>query len=197
MNKGLITTILKCLVAVFILTAFNVAAQTVKVTVEPSGDFSRFSKYAWQENRINARQTREVNARMEKAIKDAVNSELANKGYSLDLQAPDFYINVEAIPVDDVSLSGNNDFGTPIGTTVYTSQMPDGLGVSVLAAVIPRICITATDPSSKKPVWQVLTTKKYKDPDKAIRNLDREISQIIKKSLKNFPLEKGQSKKKN
>jgi len=197
MNKGLRKAILKCLVVALILTASNVAAQTVKVTVQPTDDFSRFTKYAWQENHINARQTPEVNARMEKAIKDAVNSELANKGYLLEPQAPDFYINVEAIPVDDVNLSGNNDFGTPIGTTVYTSQMPDGLGLSVLAAVIPRICITATDPSSKKPVWQVLTTKKYKNPDKAIRNLDREIDQIIKKSLKNFPLEKGRSKKQN
>ncbi len=194
MNKGLRTTILRCLIAALILIATNVVGQTVKLTVEPTRDFSGFSKYAWRENHIVSRQSPDVNARMEQAIKDAINSQLAQKGYSLMPNAPDFLISVEALPVDDFSLSGNTDFSLPTGTTVYTSQRPGGLGVSVLAAVIPQMYITATDPSSNTPLWQSMTTKKYKNPEKAVKNLDKELGGIVRKAMKSFPSGKSAQK---
>jgi hypothetical protein len=56
----------------------DVAAQTVN---EPSGDSFRFSKYAWQEIHISARQSPEVNERIERAlIEDAANRQVTNKG---------------------------------------------------------------------------------------------------------------------
>ncbi len=124
---------------------------------------------------------------MEQAMKDAINRQLANKGFSLVPNAPDFFISFEALPIDDVNLAANTDFRLPTGTTVYTSQRPNGLGVSVFAAVIPQIYVTVTDASSDIPVWQSLTTKKYKDPDKAIKNLDKELQGIVKAALKSFP----------
>jgi hypothetical protein len=188
--------ILKCIVSVLLLIAVNVAGQTVTTTVDPARNISGFSKYAWKENFLNARQSPEVNARMEKYLKTGVDSELAGKGYTLDSQAPEFFIHIEALALDDVRVSGNTDYRYPVGTTVYTSQMPDGLGVDILPTVIPHIKIIATEPSSDNPVWQVLAIKKYKNPDKAVRNMESEIGQIVRKAMKSFPSGKRQADQK-
>jgi hypothetical protein len=73
---------------------------------------------------------------------------------------------------------------------VYTSQKPDGLGVAVIPVVVTQIQVTVLDFPGKTIVWQVLATNKYKDPDKAIRNADKEIGQIVKKAMNSFPSRK-------
>jgi len=184
------TKVLIFMILAIILVAAGVAGQTVKTDVDPSRDFSKFARYAWQENHIVARQTPEVIARIEGSLKNAIDRELAKKGYELDPQKPDFFIHVEAGSGYETSVSGNKDFRLPTGTTVYTSQNPNGPGVDVWLTVVSQFHVITTDPSSGATIWNSVTTKKYKDPDKAVRNLDNEIGQIVGKALKSFPSRK-------
>jgi len=178
---------LLCMVLVPMLLAVDAAAQNVRTIIKTKGAISGFSKYAWQENRILVRQSPEVNAKLEKTLIHAIDRELAGKGYILDPEAPSFFIQVDAMPLDKDTLSGNTDFRAAPMTQVYTTQKPDGLGVAVIPAVISQVQITASDASGKTAVWQALVIKKYKDVDKAVRNADKEISQIFKKAMSGFP----------
>jgi len=185
MNKKGIRCALS-LTAAAIITAALAAAQTVSIETNAPGAFASFSKYAWGKNYLTARQTPELNARMEKTLIDAINGELASKGYRLDEKSPDFLIHVEALAHDEVAVSGNTDFRLPTNTNVFSSQRPDGLGVSLIPAIIPEIHIIATD-ASNKALFASVTSKKYKDPEKARKNLDKEIRQFAQKGLQKFP----------
>lgn len=178
------------MIASIILMAGNVIGQTVKTSVDSNRDISKLGRYAWQENRIAARQVPEIVAGIEGALKDAINRELAQKGYVQDPQRPDFFIRVVAGSDYQENMSANVDFRLPTNTTVYTSQNPNGLGVNAWLVVISQFHIMATDPSSDAPVWQAEVTKKYKDTDKAVRNMNSEIDQIVRKALKSFPSRK-------
>jgi len=183
-----------CFLAFLTLFAAGAAGQTVQTTLDTSRDISRFSKYAWQKNYILARQSPEMNARMEKELLAAIDRELARKGYALDSRAPDFYVHVEALAHDETAVSGNKDMRVPTGTTVYTSQNPQGPGVSLMPAVIPEVQIIATEPSSETPFFRSVVSKKYKDPEKARRDIDREIAKFAGKGLKSFPPARKQGK---
>lgn len=174
--------------AVVVLTMVTAvaAAQTVSIPTNSPGAFANLSKYAWGKNFLTARQTPELNAHMERTLIDAINRELAAKGYTLDEKAPDFFIHVEALAHDETAVSANTDFRLPVNTTVYTSQKPGGQGVSLIPAVIPEVRIIATD-ASNKPLFESVTSKKYKDPEKARNNIDKEITQFAKKGLQKFP----------
>jgi hypothetical protein len=36
-------------------------------------------------------------------------------------------------------------------------------------------------------LWETKYNKTFRDPNKAIRNLDKEVSELVSKSFKNFP----------
>ena len=40
---------------------------------------------------------------------------------------------------------------------------------------------------TKKPVWETTYKKTFRDPDKALREMDKEIAELVSKSFKNFP----------
>ena len=153
------------------------------------GDLSKSAKYAWRENQILARQTPEVVGRIDQAFKKAIDTSLAQKGYLQDPKAPDFFIHVEGGPDFESKAGANTDIARP-NDTIYRSQNTTGAGVNAFLVVISQIRIIATDPSSGKAVWQGESTKKYKDPNKAIRNLDEEVSGIVRKAMKDFPARK-------
>jgi hypothetical protein len=153
------------------------------------GDLSKSAKYAWRENQILARQTPEVIGRIDQAFKKAIDTELTQKGYLQDPKAPDFFIHVEGGPDFESKVGANTDIARP-NETIYRSQNTTGAGVNAFLVVISQIRIVATDPSSEKAVWQAESTKKYKDPNKAIRNLDEEVSGIVRKAMKGFPVRK-------
>jgi len=71
------------------LMAAPVTGQSVKTKSNPNRDISKLSKYAWKQNKIAAAQKPEVVAEMDRTIKDAVNRELAQKGYIENPQNPD------------------------------------------------------------------------------------------------------------
>jgi hypothetical protein len=43
------------------------------------------------------------------------------------------------------------------------------------------------DASSQKSLWDTAYTQTFRDPDKALRDLDKEVNELVSKSFKDFP----------
>lgn len=172
------------------VAASSLPGQSVKIKSNPNRDISKFGKYAWNQNRIAAAQKPDVVAQMDRTIKEAVNRELARKGYAEDPQHPDFLIEVAGYGMPDMQTSANPDMTNPSGANVFTSQSPGGPGISAWMAVIANMSFIVTDRSSNEVAWQADVKKKYKDPQKAIQNLEKEIESVVNKALQNFPKHK-------
>jgi hypothetical protein len=50
-----------------------------------------------------------------------------------------------------------------------------------------EIVFHVTDVDSGKSVWTATYNKTWRDPQKALRNMDKEVDQLVEKSFKNFP----------
>ncbi len=174
-----------------VLSATALLAQSVKITSSPNRDISKLSKYAWKPNQLAAAQKPEVIAQMDRTIKEAVNRELTKRGYAEDQQHPDFLVQVAGYGVPDIETSANPDKARyPYDANVFTSQSPGGPGVSAWMAIISNVSFTFTDGSSNDVIWQADVKKKYKDPKKAIQNLEKEIGSVVSKALQNLPSHK-------
>jgi hypothetical protein len=172
------------------LAAAPFTGQSVKTSSNPKRDISKFSKYAWKPNKIAVAQPPEVVAAMDRTIKDAVNSELVRKGYVENPHNPDFLIQVAGYGMPEMQTSANPNMATPSDTWVLTSQGMGGPGMSAWMSVISNVSFILTDRSSNEVAWQADVTKKYKNPQKAIRNLDKEIQGVVNKALKDLPAHK-------
>jgi hypothetical protein len=184
-------TITFCIGLLLALTAVPVAGQSVKIKSSPVRDISKLGKYAWKENKIGASQKPEVIAEMDRAIKDAVNKVLKQKGYVENPQAPDFLVQVSGYGMPDMKTSANPDLSSaPTTGGTFTSQAPGGAGVNIWMTVISNMSFILTERSSDEVAWQADISKKYKNPQKAIQNLDKEIQDVVEKALKDLPAHK-------
>ena len=184
LNSG---AILMC----FVLACANASAQKVSTTSNPAFDFSQHRRYAWLENRLVTRQHPDTNEVMDLKIVEAVNRTFAAKGFTEDKKNPDFYISYDG--------GGESDLITaPAATANSTPVQPNdrtptyGLGNGPAMApgtwmkVNGRISFRVTD-ASKKQVWSTTYVKTFHDPDKALRNMDKEVNEMVTKSFKKFP----------
>jgi hypothetical protein len=191
----------RCIFAAALLVLFFSAftpvpllAQNVSTQVTPGQDFSKFTKYGWRENMIAPAALPEERKAVEKKIKEVVNRELTKKGYTEDPQNPDFFIEVRAAAMPgELTTSANLATRVPEGSDVFSSTYPNGPGVNILLTMTGGARITVTDAASNATAWEALVTKKYKNPDKAKRNLDKEIESLFTKGLKGFPPRKSRS----
>ncbi len=180
-----------CLGFLITLAALPVAGQSVKTKSSPNRDISKLGKYSWKENKIAAAQKPEVVAQMDRAIKDAVNRVLRQKGYVENPQAPDFLVQVAGYGMPDMKTSANPDLSSPPTTpNVFTSQAPAGAGVNIWMTVIANMSFILTERSSDEVAWQADVSKKYKNPQKSLQNLDKEIQDVVEKALKDLPAHK-------
>jgi hypothetical protein len=173
---------------VLILTGVSLLAQEVKTTVDPNQDFSKYKKYAWRKTSLaNAMIPDEVQRTMQ-LIKNAGNRELAQKGYWEDAENPDFFVEVSSIGIQDANLAGN--VGTLYrydGYGAINPQYSAAPGTTVWLTLTSQGSIVVTDRATNATVWQAQTLKKYKKPDKAMKNLEQEINSVMKKALNSFP----------
>ncbi len=187
-----ITASLALLLSDFI--AIPVMAQDVSTQVTPGQDFSKFRRYSWKENMIAPSALPEERKEVEKKIVDIVTRELAKKGYTEDSQNPDFYIEIRAASMPtELTTSANLARRVPEGSDVFSSTYPNGPGVNILLTMTAGARITVTDSTSNATAWETLVSKKYKDLDKAKRNLDKELDRMFTKAFKSFPVRKSQS----
>ena len=171
-----------------VLTAVSLLAQEVKTTVNPNQDFSQYKKYAWRKTRLGNAMVPDEVQRTVQLIKNAGNRELAQKGYWEDPENPDFFVEVASMGTQDANLAGNvGPLYTYDGYGAINPQYGAAPGTTVWMTLTSQGSILITDRATNAIVWQAQTLKKYKNPDKAMKNLDQEINGVMKKALKSFP----------
>ena len=166
---------------------FGVAAQKVTTSSQPGFDFGTHPRYAWSANHIVTRQGHQNDAVIEQKIVQSVNRTLAAKGFSESRTAPDFLVSCEA------GAASNTDFGAaspPPGTagTATPLLIPyPGVRDDVWYSVDGTVAFRLTDAKSNQVVWTAVATKKIRDPQKVMNNLDQQVEQVVSKAFKSFP----------
>lgn len=171
-----------------------------KVTTEwaKGFNFAELKRFAWKKNNLITMRHPEDNQMLDQKIMRVITQELASKGI-VEASDPDFYLFYHAGPGDeglqvaaappegldsiqppDLSPAGSNTWSVGAGSSV-------GLAPNVWYSVQGKFVFYAVDRKSKVVIWQGTATKKWYDPQKARKNEDKEISQLVKKAFKNFP----------
>ena len=169
-----------------------VLAQNVATANGNNFSFSTHKRYAWRENRLMTRQRPDTNELMDLKIVKKVNEMLSGKGFEEVKDKPDFYIFYDGGGDMDLHAGGQQQANsTSINSTDRTPTYGLGNGPAMAPAtwlkVNGQITFHMTDAASGKPIWETTYKKTFRDPDKAIRNWDKESDELVKKSFKDFP----------
>jgi hypothetical protein len=172
--------------------AHSAFAQKVSTTLDDKYSFSDHKRYAWRENRLTTRQHPDTNEVMDIKIVKAVNQLLASKGFVEVKEKPDFYIHYDGGGNVKLDAGGSTQVGD--GHKTSADIAPDyGLGngptlsPTTWMKVNGQIEFHLVDADSHKPVWETTYSKNFRDPDKALKNMDKEVNELVTKSFKNFP----------
>ncbi len=168
------------------------SAQKVSITLDDKYSFSDHKRYAWRENRLMTRQNPDTNEVMDIKIVKAVNQLLASKGFLEVKEKPDFYIFYDGGGNVQLGAGGASQAGS--GPTTSADISPNyGLGngptlsPSTWMKVNGQIEFHIVDATGRKAVWEAIYSKNFRDPDKALKNMDKEVNELVTKSFKNFP----------
>jgi hypothetical protein len=172
--------------AALLFVAPPCAAQKVTTTLDNGFDFESSKRYAWGQNHIITRQGRANDALIGEKIVQEVNRTLAAKGFTEDPSSPDFYISYDAGASDlAADMEGANTGHPPVSTTTIgpVYGVPPNLWYSVDGHIIFHI----TEAKSNKPVWTAVATKKIRDPHKGMKDMPKQVEQLVSKTFKKFP----------
>jgi hypothetical protein len=180
------------LVACALFTAQAVFAQNVSTKLDDKYTFTERNRYMWRENRLVTRQHPDTNEVMDLKIVKAVNQILAAKGFVEVKDNPDFYIFYDGGGNVQLGSGGAGQAGS--GPTTSADVAPTyGLGngptlsATTWMKVNGQIEFHILDAVSRKPVWETIYSKKFRDPNKALKNMDKEVNELVTKSFKDFP----------
>ena len=167
-------------------------AQKVSTTLDDKYSFSDHKRYAWRENRLTTRQNPDTNEVMDLKIVKNVNQLLAAREFVEVKERPDFYVYYDG--GGDVNLGSGGASQAGSGPTTTADITPNyGLGngptlsPTTWMKVNGQIEFHIVDATTRKPVWETIYSKKFRDPDKALKNMDKEVSELVTKSFKDFP----------
>ena len=175
-----------------VLSAAPARAQKVSTTTDPSYNFSEHKRYAWRENRLQTRQNPDTNQVMDIKIVNSVNRLLASKGFVEVKENPDFYLHYDAGGQANIGVGGagalNTNSGSPSDPTpTYCLGQGPTLTPSTWLTVKGQIVFHMVEANTKKQVWVTTYRKSFRDPDKAMRGMDKEVNELVAKSFKDFP----------
>jgi len=184
LRLGALTCILVVSPAIF--------AQKTSTNFDPNFDFSQHKHYAWRENRLMTRQSPDTNEVMDLKIVKGVNQILASRGFVEVKDNPDFYVYYDGGGDMYAATSGSSkaDSGpqTPANPApTYGLGNGPSMAPSTWLKVNGQIVFHLIDPNSKKIVWETTYKKTFHDPQKAIRNMDKVVDELVTKSFKDFP----------
>jgi Domain of unknown function (DUF4136) len=172
--------------------AFLALAQKTDTKFDEQYNFSQHKRYKWRENRLMTRQNPDTNEIMDRKIVKAVNQLLASKGFVEVQDQPDFYVSYDGGGDAQIGAGGTNSAGS--GPTTSADLSPSyGLGngpalaPSTWLKLKGQIEFHIVDAGSQKPVWETTYSKTFRDPNKALRNMDKEVNELVSKSFKDFP----------
>ncbi len=169
-----------------------VPAQKISTKFESDYSFTEHKRYAWRENRLMTRQHPDTNEVMDIKIVKAVNQLLAARGFAEVKDKPDFYLYYDGGGNSLVRAGGKDQANStslnPVDRTpTYGMGNGPALAPSTWLKVNGEIVFHMTDVESGKTVWETTYSKTFHDPDKALRNMDKEVSELVAKSFKDFP----------
>ena len=171
-------------------------AQKITTDSAKGYNFAGLKRFAWKKNHLLTMRNPEDNKLLDEKIMRVVAQEMMSKGIVEDSANPDFYLFYHAGPGDEGLLAGA---AAPAG---LESIEPPGLGANspnvvagptvgfapnVWYSVQGQFVFYALDSKSNVVIWQGTATKRWHDPQKARKNEDKEIKNIVSKSLKDFP----------
>ena len=174
------------------ILSVSLSAQKVDSKSDNTYNFSKHKRYQWQQNRLFTRQNPDTNAVMDIKIVKAVNHDLAAKGFVEVSEKPDFYLYYSGGGNTQMGAGGATQAGSGPVTTADIGPdygIGDGptLAPTTWMKVSGQIVFHLVDAASNKPVWVTTYSKTFRDPDKALKNLDKEVNELVTKSFKDFP----------
>jgi hypothetical protein len=166
-------------------------AQKIKVSVDKSADFGHYQRYAWGKNYLITHQGSTDQKLIGDELSNSIDRQLRAKGFSHDDSNPNFQISYEAGGLSKADISTTPDLSRDIGNPNATNQ-PADIGPLTTAtdawlSVLGGLRVTIIDDKSKKTVWVGQISKKIRDPQKFLLNLDSEVDSATAKLLKSFP----------
>jgi len=187
-RRGVLLVGMVCL----LLMAAATRAQKISTKADDTFNFSEHKKYMWRGNRLMTRQNPDTNQVLDLKIVKAVNRELAAKGFVEVKENPDFYISYDGGGSSQLGAGGVSQADPGPSTTA--DQAPGfGLGNGPVIApttwmkVDGQIVFHIVPPGASKPVWETSYRKNFRDPDKALKEMDKEVNELVKKSFQDFP----------
>lgn len=179
------------LLLLVMLTAPFAFAQKTSTTFDKSFDFSGHKRYAWLQNHLMTHQHPDTNEMMDLKIVKAVNQTLIARSFVEVKDKPDFFIYYDGGADMQLSAGGKAQANsTPLSPVDRAPTYGLGNGPALAPAtwlkVNGQIEFYMTDELGKI-LWQTTYNKTFRDPDKALRNLDKEVSELVSKSFKDFP----------
>jgi hypothetical protein len=178
------------LVLLVMLTASIAFAQKTSTTFDKNFDFSKHKRYAWRQSHLVTRQHPDTNEVMNLKIVKNVNLTLGGRGFVKVEDNPDFYIYYDGGGDTELRAGGQDRANST--STSSTNAPTYGLGngptlaPSTWLKVKGQIVFHIVD-ESKKIIWETTYNKTFHDPGKALRNMDKEVSELVSKSFKDFP----------
>jgi len=138
------------------------------------------------------RQHPDTNEEMDLKIVRAVNQTLTPKGYIEVKNEPDFYVYYDGGGDMQINAGGQNQANSnPLAPSdaapTYGLGNGPALAPSTWLKVNGQIVFHIIAAESRKTVWEATYSKTFRDPQKAIRNLDKEVHELVSKSFKDFP----------
>ena len=128
---------------------------------------------------------------MDLKIVKAVNQTLIAKGFAEVKEKPDFYIYYDG--GGDTELRGgvqtqanSTSLGPNDLTPTYGLGNGPAMAPSTWLKVNGQIVFHITD-ESRKLVWEKTYKKTFHDPQKAMRDMDKVVGELVSKSFKDFP----------
>lgn len=175
-----------------VLVALSASAQKTNTKFDEKYDFSQHKKYKWRENRLVTRQNPDTNEVMDLKIVKAVNQLLSSKGFVEVQDKPDFYIYYDGGGDTQFGAGGSTQAGSGPATSAdispnYGLGNGPALAPTAWLKVNGQIEFHLVDADSRKPVWETTYSKTFRDPDKALRDMDKEVNELVSKSFKDFP----------
>lgn len=167
-------------------------AQKTSTSFDDKFSFAEHTRYTWRGNRLMTQQHPDTNELMDLKIVRAVNRTLSERGFVEVKDKPDFYIYYNGGGDMQMSEGGQNlansgprTSGDP--TPTYGLGNGPTMTPSNWLKVNGQIVFHVIDGVSGKPVWETTYSKTFHDRDKALRNLDKEVNELVAKSFKSFP----------
>jgi hypothetical protein len=168
------------------------SGQKTSTKSEVSYNFGEHNRYMWKGNRLVTRQNPDTNEVMDLKIVKVVNRELSAKGFVEVKEKPDFYIYYDGGGNSKLGAGGASEAGQ--GPTTTADQSP-GFGLDNGPAIAPttwlkvsgQITFHIVAADTLKPVWVTTYSKTFRDPDKALKDMDKEVNELVTKSFKEFP----------